>query len=159
MHGLMMDYQLTIDRILEHGARQFGHKRIATKLPSGALHEYSYADLLRRTKRLANVLLSLGIQPGDRVATFAWNNYQHLEMYYAIPGAARSATRSTFVFRPTSLPTSSTTPRIRSSSSMARCCRSSSGSHPCSTATSILCLSTRRREQRPRCPTYSTTKS
>ena len=40
-----------------------------------------------RVKRLGNVLESLGVEPGDRVATFAWNNYQHLECYFGIPGA------------------------------------------------------------------------
>jgi fatty-acyl-CoA synthase len=87
MQGLMMDYPLTIDRILEHGNRLYGHKRVLTKLPNGTLHEYTYADFYRRVKRLANVLESLGVQVGDRVATFAWNNFQHLELYYAAPGA------------------------------------------------------------------------
>lgn len=87
MFGLMMDYQLTIDRILEHAHRLYPNKRVATKLPNGVLHEYSYADLYHRVKRLANALVGLGVNIGDRVATFAWNNYQHLELYYAIPGA------------------------------------------------------------------------
>ena len=87
MQGLMMDYQLTIDRILEHGCRLYARKRVLTKLPNGAMHEYTYGDLLGRVKRLANVLESLGVQVGDRVGTFAWNNHEHLELYYAIPGA------------------------------------------------------------------------
>jgi fatty-acyl-CoA synthase len=64
----------------------FPHKRISTKLPDGSMHRYTYADLYRRVKRLANVLEGLGVRPGDRVGTFSWNNYQHLEMYYGIPG-------------------------------------------------------------------------
>lgn len=87
MQGLMMDYQLTLDRILEHANRMFPHKSIRTKLPDGSFHSYTYADLYRRVKRLANALENLGVQPGDCVGTFAWNNYQHLELYYAIPGA------------------------------------------------------------------------
>jgi fatty-acyl-CoA synthase len=56
-------------------------------MPDGSRHRYTYLDLYRRVKKLANVLVhQLGIQPGDRVATFAWNHYQHLELYYAIPG-------------------------------------------------------------------------
>jgi fatty-acyl-CoA synthase len=86
MQGLMMDYPLTIDRILEHARRMFPRKRISTKLPNGTMHRYTYADFYKRVKRLANVLVHLGVKPGDRVATFAWNNYQHLEMYYGIPG-------------------------------------------------------------------------
>ena len=87
MHGLMMDYQLTLDRILEHANRMFPHKRVSTKLPNGTFHHYTYADLYQRAKRLANALEGLGVGVGDRVGTFAWNNYQHLEMYYGIPGA------------------------------------------------------------------------
>ncbi|HRQ42289.1 MAG TPA: long-chain fatty acid--CoA ligase [Chloroflexota bacterium] len=87
MNGLMMDYQLTLDRILEHANRVSPHKRISTLQPDGSLHRYTYGDLYWRTKRLAKALVNLGVQPGDRVATFAWNNFQHLELYYAIPGA------------------------------------------------------------------------
>ncbi|RIK34443.1 MAG: long-chain fatty acid--CoA ligase [Chloroflexi bacterium] len=87
MHGLMMDYPLTLDRILEHANRLYPHKRVTTKLPNGSLHQYTYADLYRRVKRLGNVLESLGVDVGDRVGTFAWNHYQHLELYFGIPGA------------------------------------------------------------------------
>ncbi|MCZ6677871.1 MAG: long-chain fatty acid--CoA ligase [Candidatus Poribacteria bacterium] len=87
MQGLMMDYPLTIDRILEHANRIYPRKKISTKLPDGSMHRYTYANLYGRVKRLANVLDKLGVEPGDRVGTFAWNNYQHLELYYAIPGS------------------------------------------------------------------------
>ena len=85
LQGLMMDYPLTVDRILEHGCRVFPDARITTKQPDGALHRYRYADFYARVKRLANVLRALGIEPGERVGTFAWNTYQHLELYYAAP--------------------------------------------------------------------------
>ena len=87
MNGLMMNYQLTMDRILEHANRLYPHKRITTMLPNGTFHRYTYADMYKRVKRMAKALGKLGVQSGDRVGTFAWNNYQHLELYYAIPGA------------------------------------------------------------------------
>jgi acyl-CoA synthetase (AMP-forming)/AMP-acid ligase II len=87
MHGLMMDYPLTLDRIVEHAARLFSHKRIYSRQPDGGMHDYTYADLCHRSRRLASALAGLGIAPGDRVATFAWNHHQHLEMYFGIPGA------------------------------------------------------------------------
>ncbi|MCB0086492.1 MAG: AMP-binding protein, partial [Caldilineaceae bacterium] len=86
MHGLMMDYPLTIDRILEHANRIYGDRQIYTKLPDGSTHTYTYADLYRRSKRLASALSKRGIQMGDRLGTFGWNNYQHMELYYGIPG-------------------------------------------------------------------------
>ena len=87
LSGLMMDYQLTIDRVLEHGSRLYPHKKIRTKLPDGTLHEYSFREFYGRVKRLCNVLEGLGVEPGDRVGTFAWNNYQHVELYFGVPGA------------------------------------------------------------------------
>jgi fatty-acyl-CoA synthase len=86
MKGLMMDYPLTMDRILEHARRVYPRKPIVTRLPDGSIHRYNYADLHARVKRLSKALEKLGVRSGDRVGTFAWNNYQHLELYYGIPG-------------------------------------------------------------------------
>jgi acyl-CoA synthetase (AMP-forming)/AMP-acid ligase II len=86
MQSTMMNYPLTLDRILEHARRMFPHKQVSTKLPDGTMHRYTYTNLYHRVKRLANVLIKLGVKPGDRVGTFAWNNYQHLELYFGIPG-------------------------------------------------------------------------
>ena len=40
----------------------------------------------RRSRRLAKALLRLGIGPGDRVGTLAWNNFRHFELYYGVSG-------------------------------------------------------------------------
>src|SRR6185312_15821918 len=40
----------------------------------------------QRSRRLVRVLTKLGIAPGDRVGTLAWNGPRHLEVYYAAPG-------------------------------------------------------------------------
>ena len=91
LRGLMMNYPLTLDTIVEHAKRMTPRKTIKTMLPDGSWHEYSYADFYRRVKSLCQALESLGVQPGDRVATFAWNNYQHLEFYFGIPCAGAVA--------------------------------------------------------------------
>lgn len=84
----MMDFPLTTHAIIEYGNRVFPHKEIVSKLPDGSWHRYRYADMYQRTKKLSHALVhTLGVQPGDRVATFAWNHYQHVELYYGIPGA------------------------------------------------------------------------
>ncbi len=89
LEGLMMDYQLTLDKIIEHAARLHPNKKVITKLPDGSFHELTYGEMAKRIRRLSSALESvLGVKPGDRVGTFAWNNYQHLELYFAIPGAA-----------------------------------------------------------------------
>ena len=85
MDGLIMDYQLTIDKMIKRANRVFPDKEIVSVLPSGAKHRYTYSDLYRRTVRLMNVLRGLGVGRGHRVATFMWNDYRHLELYFAIP--------------------------------------------------------------------------
>jgi fatty-acyl-CoA synthase len=87
LYGQMMNYPLTTHSIIEYGNRVFPHKEIVSKMPEGQWHRYKNADLYRRSKKLASALVRvLGVQPGDRIASFAWNHYQHLELYFAIPG-------------------------------------------------------------------------
>ena len=82
--GLMQDYPLTLHHIFWRLERLFGNKQVVTKRETG-IHRYTYADLVKRVYRLANALTEMGIKPGDRVGTLAWNNYRHLELYYAVP--------------------------------------------------------------------------
>ena len=86
MRGLMMDYPLTITHQLERANRLFPKKEIVTRTPSG-LHRYTYADLYRRACRLGNALAALGVRQGDRVGSFAWNTYRHLELYLGVPSS------------------------------------------------------------------------
>ncbi len=81
---MTMRYELLAHRILERAATQFPKKQIITRVGEGA-HRYTYADMFTRTARLGNALRELGIGPGDRVGTFAWNTYRHLEAYFAPP--------------------------------------------------------------------------
>ena len=84
MQGLMMDYPLTLQMILDRARRLFAGREIVTR---GAVrtHRYTYGDWYARVCRAANVLRSLGIKPGERVATLAWNTSSHLEVYFAAP--------------------------------------------------------------------------
>jgi len=86
MRGLMMDYPLTLTHFLERAHRLFPRKEVVTRT-AGGLHRYTYADVYRRVCRLANALASLGVKPGDRVGTFAWNTHRHLELYLGVPCA------------------------------------------------------------------------
>ncbi|HLF02006.1 MAG TPA: long-chain fatty acid--CoA ligase [Anaerolineales bacterium] len=84
MEGLMMDYQLTLTPIMERARRLFSKKEVVTKAGPG-LERYTYGQIIERAGRLANALEKLGVRRGDRVATFAWNNSRHLEIYWAVP--------------------------------------------------------------------------
>ena len=81
---MTMHYDLLAHRILERAATQFPNKRIITREGEGT-HRYTYADMFGRTARLGNALRELGVGIGDRVGTFAWNTYRHLEAYFAPP--------------------------------------------------------------------------
>jgi fatty-acyl-CoA synthase len=85
MHGLMMDYPLTLTHFFERTRRLFPTKPVATRVPGQPLFRYTYADLADRVCRLAGALPDLGVGPGDRVGTFAWNSHRHLELYWAAP--------------------------------------------------------------------------
>ena len=86
MLGQMQTQSLLISSILTHAARHHGAAEIVSREASGALHRTNYAALERRARRLARALQALGVQPGDRVATLAWNGHRHVEAYYAVPG-------------------------------------------------------------------------
>ncbi|RKU28767.1 long-chain fatty acid--CoA ligase [Candidatus Poribacteria bacterium] len=85
MNGTMMNYPMTLDQILDHSYRIHGDKLVYTQLNDGEIHRYSYTDLYDRVNSLAHSLSEFGIQHGDRIATYAVNSYQHLELFYAIP--------------------------------------------------------------------------
>ncbi len=84
MEALMQDFPLTLHHIVWRMEKLFPRKEIVTKV-EGGLHRYTYADLVARARRLAAALARLGVKQGDRVATLAWNNYRHVELYFAVP--------------------------------------------------------------------------
>jgi len=84
--GQMMDVPLTVSSLLAHAARHFGSAEIVSRRIEGDIHRYTYRDCERRAKQLAEALIALGVQPGERVATLAWNGYRHLETYYGTTG-------------------------------------------------------------------------
>jgi 3-(methylthio)propionyl---CoA ligase len=87
MRGLMMERPLLISSILDYAARYHGATEMVARTGDGALHRTDYARLRGRARRLAAALQErLGVRAGDRVATLAWNDHRHFELYYAISG-------------------------------------------------------------------------
>ena len=85
MNGLMMDYPLTLRTLFERGGRFFPDREIVSRLPDRSIHRTNYGEFTERVQKLANALLRMGMRPGDRVATLAWNHSRHLEAYFAVP--------------------------------------------------------------------------
>jgi 3-(methylthio)propionyl---CoA ligase len=88
LFGQMMTQPLQVSSLLVHAARHHGTQQIVSCVTDGSLHRYTYRECERRARRLARVLGSFGVRAGDRIGTLAWNNYRHLELYYAISGSA-----------------------------------------------------------------------
>ncbi|TNY37834.1 long-chain fatty acid--CoA ligase [Thermomonospora catenispora] len=84
MLSTMQDYPLTITSILRHGVEVFGTAEVATYTGEG-VRRRSYAEVGTRAARLAAALRGLGIDGDQRVATFMWNNAEHMEAYLAVP--------------------------------------------------------------------------
>ncbi len=87
MHGLMMNTPLLISSIAEHAAKFHGDREIVSVTADNPRHRCTIGDAIARSRQLANALDKLGLQQGDRIATIAWNDYRHLELYYGVSGA------------------------------------------------------------------------
>ncbi|OUL89485.1 3-(methylthio)propionyl-CoA ligase [Paraburkholderia hospita] len=86
LYGQMMDVPLTVSSLLAHASRHFGTTEIVSKRIEGDVHRYTYRDCEKRAKQLAQALIALGVEAGDRIGTLAWNGYRHLETYYGTTG-------------------------------------------------------------------------
>ena len=87
MKGLMMDTQLLISTIAQHAEKFHGQREIVSVTLDNPRHRYTIGEAIVRAKRLANALARLGVKHGDRVASLAWNDYRHLEVYYGVSGS------------------------------------------------------------------------
>ena len=80
LQGLMMRMPLLISSLIRHADRHHGDVEIVSRRVEGDIHRYTYRELHRRSRQLANALEGLGIRSSDRVATLAWNGYRHMEL-------------------------------------------------------------------------------
>jgi fatty-acyl-CoA synthase len=86
MLGLMQDWPLLCQNILDHAAMSAPDREVVSRSVEGPVHRTDYQTLRRRALRLAKRLDAQGIQLGDRVATLAWNTWRHLEIWYGAGG-------------------------------------------------------------------------
>jgi fatty-acyl-CoA synthase len=80
----MMHAPLTITSIMRHADRVNGAAEVVSVTAENPRHRCTLADVFRRARQLANALARAGARPGDRIATLAWNDHRHLELYYAV---------------------------------------------------------------------------
>ncbi len=89
MQGLMMDVPLTITGILRHAVRNHGDQSVVSITADHPRHRTTYAEVGTRAARLARALDRAGLATGDRVATLAFNDFRHLELFYGVACSGR----------------------------------------------------------------------
>jgi fatty-acyl-CoA synthase len=87
MLGQMMQLPLLISSLIVHAERHHPEQEVVSRRVEGDIHRTTYKQLAGRARRVANALAGLGVKPGERVGTLAWNGYRHMELYYGISGA------------------------------------------------------------------------
>jgi fatty-acyl-CoA synthase len=85
----MMDVPLTTWLLFSGAGRHHHRAEVVSRGSDGEVHRYHYGDFSGRTQQLMGALDTLGVAPGERVATLAWNGYRHLEAYFGVPCAGR----------------------------------------------------------------------
>lgn len=86
MHSTMMTTPLLLTSIMNFADKIYGSSEIVSITADNPRHRYTYRDAFRRVRQLANALNELGAVAGDTIGTMAWNDYRHLELYYATAG-------------------------------------------------------------------------
>jgi fatty-acyl-CoA synthase len=86
LRGLMQDdFPLSLHHIRRRMRSCSPGAQVVTLTPTGEVQRASFEEVSQRIDRLARALTRLGIEQGDCVGTFAWNNQRHFELYFAIP--------------------------------------------------------------------------
>ena len=86
LRGLNMDRQLLISGLIDYAGRNHSSTEVVATDSTGTLHRTNWTNIRWRALQLSSALKRHGIQQGDRVATIAWNDHRHLELYYGITG-------------------------------------------------------------------------
>ena len=84
MHGKMMAAPLTITEIMRFADRLYRDTEVISVTMDEGVHRSTYGEIFDRANCVAHALSSLGVELGDRVATLAWNDHRHLELYYGV---------------------------------------------------------------------------
>jgi len=89
MLGQMQQQPLLISSLIDFAERHHGDGEVVSRRVEGDIHRYTWADVARRARQVANALDGMKLGMSDRVATLAWNGYRHLELYFGVSGSGR----------------------------------------------------------------------
>ena len=89
MFGLMMDTPLLIKNIALHAERNHARQEIVSVTSDLGTHRYTFSEAIPRARKVTNLLADLGCSSDARIATLAWNDFRHLELYYGVSCSGR----------------------------------------------------------------------
>lgn len=84
--GSLQPYALTVDKFLDHAGKWHPNAEIVTAGDDGGSTRGTYAEVRERAQGISARLTELGVNPGDTVATLAWNTRAHVEVWFAAMG-------------------------------------------------------------------------
>jgi acyl-CoA synthetase (AMP-forming)/AMP-acid ligase II len=84
--GAMQDWSLRVTHLIDHAARECGRRDVVTRWADGTIERTNWAQIAADARRLSQALVAMGVQPQDRVATFAMNHHRHLTAWYGAIG-------------------------------------------------------------------------
>jgi acyl-CoA synthetase (AMP-forming)/AMP-acid ligase II len=85
----MQNQPLLISGLIDFADKHHGDAEVVSRRVEGDIHRYTWSDVARRARQVANALDGLNLAFSDRVATLAWNGYRHLELYFGVSGSGR----------------------------------------------------------------------
>ena len=89
MLGLMQQQALLISSLIDFADKHHADSEVVSRRVEGDIHRYTWSDVARRSRQVANALDAQKTPPGARIATLAWNGYRHLELYFGVSGSGR----------------------------------------------------------------------
>lgn len=81
----MQDEPLTLDRLVRRMADVTSGSVAAGRAPDGGVETVTFGELAEAIHRFGGLLRSLGVRPGDRVATLAFNTVDQLTLFLGVP--------------------------------------------------------------------------
>jgi len=89
MKNSMIQQPLTITALIEHANRYHGETEIISLETDRQISRSSWSATHDNALKLASALEKLGVATGERIATIAWNNRRHLELYFGVSCGGR----------------------------------------------------------------------
>ncbi|MGA8514291.1 MAG: 3-(methylthio)propionyl-CoA ligase [Burkholderiaceae bacterium] len=89
MLGLMQSQPQLISSLIEFADTHHSDTEIVSRRVEGDIHRYTWSDVAKRSRQVANALDGLKLAFSDRIATLAWNGYRHLELYFGVSGSGK----------------------------------------------------------------------